>query len=40
MLTHVRVEDHLDQQVPELPEVRLLHVGENVAVVILHSSVE
>ena len=38
MLTHVGVEDHLDDQVAELAEVALLHVGENVAVVLLDQS--
>lgn len=35
VLTHVGVEDHLDDQVSELAEVALLHVGEDVAVVLL-----
>ena len=38
MLTHVGVEDHLDDQVAELAEVALLHVGEDVAVVLLDQS--
>jgi hypothetical protein len=34
MLAHVRVEDHIDDQVAELPEVSLLHVGEYIAIVL------
>ena len=35
VLTHVRVEDHLDAQVTEFPELCLLHVRKDVAVVVL-----
>ena len=38
VLTHVGVEDHLDDEVAELAEVALLHVGEDVAVVLLDQS--
>ena len=34
VLTHVGVQDHLDDEVAELEEVVALHVGEDVAVVL------
>ena len=38
MLAHVCVQDHLDEEGAELAEVRLLHVCEDVAVILLDGS--
>ena len=38
VLTHVRVKDHVDAEVAELAELRLLHVRKDVAVVLLNHS--
>ena len=40
MLAHVRVQDHVDDQVAEIAKVSLLHVGENVAVVLLDQPIQ
>ena len=40
VLAHVGVQDHLDDEVAELQEVRALHVGEDVAVVLADRSVD
>ena len=40
MLAHVRVEDHLDDEVAELAKVRLLHVGKHIAILLLNRSAE
>ena len=34
VLAHVRVQDHVDDQVAKIAKISLLHVGENVAVVL------
>ena len=36
MLTHVRMKNHLDDQVSKFSEISLLHVVENIAVMFLH----
>jgi hypothetical protein len=38
VLTHVRVQDHVDAEVAELAKLRLLHVRKDVAVVLLNHS--
>jgi len=38
VLTHVRVQDHVDAEVAELAKLRLLHVRKDVAVVLLNQS--
>ena len=35
VLAHVRVQDHVDDQVAKIAKISLLHVGENVAVMLL-----
>ena len=35
VLAHVRVQDHVDDQVTKIAKISLLHVGENVAVMLL-----
>ena len=39
VLAHVRVQDHVDDQVTKIAKISLLHVGENVAVMLLDQPV-
>jgi len=36
MLAHVRMKDHVDNQIAKVAKVSLLHVRENVAIVFLY----
>ena len=40
VLAHVRVQDHVDDQVAKIAKISLLHVGENVAVMLLDQPVK
>ena len=35
VLAHVRMQDHINDQIAKIAKVSLLHVGENVAIVLL-----
>ena len=39
VLAHVRVQDHVNDQVTKIAKISLLHVGENVAVMLLDQPV-
>ena len=40
VLAHVRVQDHVDDQVAKIAKISLLHVGENVAVVLFDHPIQ
>ena len=40
MLTHVRMKNHLDDQISKFTEISLLHVVENIAIMFLHHPFE